>query len=192
MLCCLCVSRLKKGRPLAASGAMPLAAFDMVELGLIHSQSLAGSGIPIVMWSLTCTRLCLRRAGQGRGRGTAVGGHPAVPFNGWIRCHIKNHSWLGVFSLSVQGHDDRLSACWERITKHFVKSLYYCICPKVYRISFSMVLLRLVASFLLSDFATSIWLSWAVAGDTHVVIIFDVIVGLKPSIVWQTCVDMSM
>lgn len=32
----------------------------------------------------------------------AVGGHPAVPFNGWIRCHIGNHSWRGVLFFSLQ------------------------------------------------------------------------------------------
>lgn len=39
----LCVSRL------VMSAAPSQGACDMVELGLIHSRSLAGSGIPIVM-----------------------------------------------------------------------------------------------------------------------------------------------
>lgn len=80
-------------------------ACDMVELGLIHSQSLTGSGIPIVMWSLTCSQrgFASREQDEVGGGGEAVRGHHAVPFNGWIKWHIKNHSWLEVFAFSEKG-----------------------------------------------------------------------------------------
>lgn len=44
---CVCVPVEKSGY--SVPRAMLLAACDMLELGLIHSHSLAGSGIPIVM-----------------------------------------------------------------------------------------------------------------------------------------------
>lgn len=119
--CCpICVCPGWKRLVGTASRAVPLAACDMLELGLIHSPSLAGSGIPIVMWSLTCTQHDFARGEQAEagGKGTAVGGHPAVPFNGWIRCHIikKKRSQLAwaFFFVSLKGHEDRLSICWEK------------------------------------------------------------------------------
>lgn len=44
---CVCVHIEKASH--AVSRAVPLAACDMLELGVIQSQSMAGSGIPIVM-----------------------------------------------------------------------------------------------------------------------------------------------
>lgn len=63
----VCVQVEKAAR--SVSRAVPLAACDMLELGLIHSQSLAGSGIPIVMWSLTCTQRGFARGGQAEAGG---------------------------------------------------------------------------------------------------------------------------
>lgn len=128
MLPHLCVYRLKKaGR--TASRAVPLAACDMLELGLIHSQSLAGSGIPIVMWSLTCTQHGFARGEQAEagGRGPAVGGHPAVPFNGWIRCHIKkkkDYSWPGLFFCFTAGTGGQaFNMLGKKMTICFLKTL---------------------------------------------------------------------
>lgn len=48
---------------------------------------------------------CPRGAAWDRGRGTTVREQPSpptVPFNGWIRSNIKNHSWLDVLSFLVQ------------------------------------------------------------------------------------------
>lgn len=46
-----------------------MAASDMLELGLILSQSLAGSGIPIVIRSLTCTQMVLPKGEQAKAGG---------------------------------------------------------------------------------------------------------------------------
>lgn len=182
----VCVQVEKAG---SVSRAMPLAACDMVELGLIHSQSLAGSGIPIVMWSLTCTQRGFAWGGAGRGGGrvTAVEGHPTVPFNGWIRCHIKNHSWLGVFLLLSAGTWWQAFSVLGKDNKHLKKNLHYCICPKAYRVIFIWVMeyifIRISCKLFwhCSDSATS----WGYSGSNNM--IYDRIVALTEDHLTNVC-----
>lgn len=171
----------------------------MLELGLIHSQSLAGSGIPIVMWSLTCTQRGFAWGEQDEAGGgeRLEGDTPPCLLMAELDATLKITAGSGFFSFSARGHDDRLSVCWERITKHFLNPYITVFAPKHTEYpSFKYWITKISWSFFdraptWSDSAASFWWSWARADDTPVLIIHDGAAGLKRGTVWQACVDTS-
>lgn len=104
--CCpVCVCPGWKGLPLC----LKTGAFGRLRHGWIRSDSFPVPGwvrnpYCRVIFDMHPAWFCLKGARQGGGRGMAVRGHPTEPFSGWIRCHIKNHSWLEGFFFSEQGN----------------------------------------------------------------------------------------
>lgn len=60
-------------------------------------------------------------AGRGGGGDRLQGDTPLCLLMAELDATLKNHSWLGVFSFSLKGHDDRLFSVLGKDNKTYVK-----------------------------------------------------------------------